>query len=384
MRSGGGGHVPIQLLRLAWSVLRARLCRWGLTGPGRPINVTFSVTTRCQSRCLTCRIWEHDPLPELDLDEIDALFRSIGWTYFFNISGGEPYLREDLPEIVERACEVLDPAVIHIPTNALAPERIGRITADCLDRMDAAGSGAILTVKPSFDGVGELHDRIRGIDGNFERLKQTMEILLAMARERSNLQVGVGTVVSRYNIDSLEEIIAYASESWKVDTYINEIAEERSEFHNLGAGITPSSDDYARVMRVFRRALSRRIPGMALLPRITTAMRLVYYDLAARIVREKRQVIPCYAGILNVHINSDGAIWPCAVLGYGARAGVVGGSISFRKVWRSRQMRRIRGSIRRGECYCPLANQAYSNILMSPASLVRALWIALTRRAPEG
>jgi MoaA/NifB/PqqE/SkfB family radical SAM enzyme len=107
---------------------------------------------------------------------------------------------------------------------------------------------------------------------------------------------------------------------------------------------------------------------------------VVYYDLAARIVREKRQVIPCYAGILNVHINSDGEIWPCAVLAYDASMGRVGEGSGFRDVWRSSLARKRRRSIRSGECACPLANQAYSNIIMSFGGLIRALWIAIRGR----
>ena len=368
------------MLRLAGSLFGARFCRWGLVSPPRPINVTFSVTTRCQSRCQTCLIWDHEPVPELSLPEIESLLSSIGWTYFFNISGGEPYLREDLPEIVEAACRILRPAVVHIPTNALMPDRIASITGECLDRMEEVGSRALLTVKPSFDGVGELHDRIRGVPGNFEKLSRTMELLTALAGKHDNLQVGVGTVVSRLNIDKLEEIIDYAMKHWSVDTYINEIAEERSEFHNIGSGITPSDEDYARVMRLFESAVRKRLRGMGLLARATTAIRIVYYDLAARIVREKRQVIPCYGGILNVHVNADGEIWPCAVLAYEASLGRIGPGRSFRDVWTSSPAGKQRRSIRAGKCACPLANQAYSNIIMSPGSLLRALWIAIRGR----
>ncbi|MBN1434096.1 radical SAM protein [Candidatus Fermentibacterales bacterium] len=369
-----------QIARLARSVLGARLARWGLSPPPRPINVTFSVTTRCQSRCRTCLIWKHPPRPELSIAEIEGLLGSIGWTYFFNISGGEPYLRDDLPDIVGAACRILDPAVIHIPTNALMPRRIGELTQRCLEQMSRCGSGATLTVKPSFDGVGSLHDEIRGVPGNFEKLCETMDVLLGLAKLSTSLQVGLGTVVSTLNIDRLQEIIDYAASRWNVSTYINEIAEERSEFHNTGTGITPSGPDYRGVMEIFKSSVRSELRGMGLLSRLTTAMRIVYYDLAPRIVSEGSQAIPCYAGLLNVHINSDGDIWPCAVLGYEGSMGTVGRDGSFGEIWRSLQARDRRRSIRRGECACPLANQAYSNILMSPLSLARALMIAVLGR----
>lgn len=369
-----------QVFHLAGSVIRSKLAMYGLSRAPNPINVTFSVTRRCQSKCRTCFIWEHDCGDDMDLQTIERLFRSIGWTYFFNVSGGEPFLRDDLPEIVALACRFMTPAVIHIPTNAIAVDRVIDMTGEILRVIDREAPGSVLTIKPSFDGVGELHDEIRGVPGNFERLLETLSRLKALQEEHSNLHVGVGTVISRFNADRLDEIIDY-SRSLGVDSYINEIAEEREEFFNIGSGITPDGESYERIMEVFKGSVLEKMKDMKLLPRITTAFRVVYYDLVVRILEEQRQVIPCSAGLMNVHINSDGGIWPCAVLAYSGQMGKVDENTDFREIWNSGEARRIRRSIRRGECHCPLANQAYSNILLHPRSLLKAIWIAFRGRS---
>ena len=378
-------HQPIkmnhlsQLSHLSWSVMKGWFCRHGLSSPPNPINVTFSVTRRCQSRCKTCFIWKEcstaDATEDIDLETIEILFRAIGWTYFFNVSGGEPFLRKDLPEIVRLACRHLRPAVIHIPTNAILPERIEEYTRSILEIIEKEAPGTVLSVKPSFDGIGEQHDEIRGIPGNFEKLLDTLDRLGRLRETHKYLHVGVGTVVSRFNQNSLNDIIAYAGKLG-VDTYINEVAEEREEFFNLGSGITPDSESYARIMDIFKENVRGRLKKMKLLSRITTAMRIVYYDLAADILKEKRQVIPCYAGILNVHVNSDGGIWPCAVLAYKGEMGKVGGDTGFLDIWNSKEAKRVRRDIKAGKCACPLANQAYSNILLHPGKLAKTIWIA--------
>ena len=378
-------HQPIkmnhlsQLSHLSWSVMKGWFCRHGLSSPPNPINVTFSVTRRCQSRCKTCFIWKEcstaDATEDIDLETIEILFRAIGWTYFFNVSGGEPFLRKDLPEIVRLACRHLRPAVIHIPTNAILPERIEEYTRSILEIIEKEAPGTVLSVKPSFDGIGEQHDEIRGIPGNFEKLLDTLDRLGRLRETHKYLHVGVGTVVSRFNQNSLNDIIAYAGKLG-VDTYINEVAEEREEFFNLGSGITPDSESYARIMDIFKENVRGRLKNMKLLSRITTAMRIVYYDLAADILKEKRQVIPCYAGILNVHVNSDGGIWPCAVLAYKGEMGKVGGDTGFLDIWNSKEAKRVRRDIKAGKCACPLANQAYSNILLHPGKLAKTIWIA--------
>jgi len=379
-------HQPVrmnhlsQLSHLTWSVLKGWLCRHGLSSPPHPINVTFSVTRRCQSKCRTCFIWKdrghEEDSAELDLPTIERLFRSIGWTYFFNVSGGEPFLRSDLHEIVRLACRHLRPAVIHIPTNALMPERIEAVTEKILEVIKTEAPGTVLTIKPSFDGIGGQHDDIRGVPGNFQKLLDTLERLKALRQRFEYLHVGVGTVVSRFNQNSLESIIAYAGRLG-VNTYINEVAEEREEFFNLGSGITPDENSYREIMRSFKENVRVGMKGMKLLSRITTAMRIVYYDLASDILKENKQVIPCYAGILNVHINSNGAVWPCAVLAYNGQMGSVDTETEFLEVWNSKEAKRIRRRIYEGRCACPLANQGYSNILLHPRSLLKVIWIAV-------
>jgi MoaA/NifB/PqqE/SkfB family radical SAM enzyme len=368
-----------QIFHLAGSVIRSKLAMYGLAKAPNPINVTYSVTRRCQSRCKTCYIWKHDSDDDLDLDTIERLFRSIGWTYFFNVSGGEPFLRNDLPDIIRLACRFMTPAVIHIPTNAITSDRVVSMTSDILDVIDHEAPGTVLTIKPSFDGIGQLHDEIRGIPGNFEKLLKTIKGLKQLQQKYSNLHVGVGTVISKFNADRLGEIIEY-SKGLGVDSYINEIAEEREEFFNLGSGITPDGDSYGKIMDVFKESVLEKMKDMKLLPRITTALRVVYYDLVVRILSEEKQVIPCSAGLMNVHINSDGGIWPCAVLAYKGQMGKVSKEVDFQDVWNSKKAKEIRKSIRRGECACPLANQAYSNILLNPPSLFKALWIAFRGR----
>jgi len=350
-------------------VVKYRLARLGLARPALPITLTFSVTNRCQSRCRTCLIWQlyrdHPARAdeELTLDEIERTFRSMGHIYFFNVSGGEPFLRDDLPEIVELAMRHLTPGIVHIPTNALAPGRIERGTERILEIIERMDPRVPLTVKPSFDGVGALHDEIRGVPGNWERLLDTIDRLKRLAREHANLHVELGTVVSRLNAGHLDEIAAYAH-SLGVESYRNEVAEQRAEFFNEDDPITPSGEEYARLMKGFARRTRAAMGGKRRLARITESFRLVYYEYAGRILRTGRQVLPCYAGLSNVHLNPYGEVWPCCVLAYHRPMGNVRETgYDFIRVWHSRRADEVRRFIADRGCACPLANQAYSNIL---------------------
>jgi hypothetical protein len=102
--------------------------------------------------------------------------------------------------------------------------------------------------------------------------------------------------------------------------------------------------------------------------RITQAFRDRYYDLVKRTLVEKRQVIPCLAGVASAQIAPNGDVWTCCI-----RAESVGNlrehGYDFRSVWSSAHASELRRSIKAGECYCPLANASYTNMLCHPPTL---------------
>ncbi|HDH06644.1 MAG TPA: radical SAM protein, partial [Nitrospirae bacterium] len=349
----------------------------GFVHPANPIVLTYSVTAACQSNCKTCNIgamYKHEPLrkeKDLKLDEIERLFKSIGHIFFLNFSGGEPYLRRDLPQIVELACKYLKPGIIHIPTNALMPERIKEATLEMLGILKKYKMDIPLTVKPSIDGVGAGHDEIRGIPGNFDKLVKTIHLLKDVSKEHRNFHLELGTVISNFNINNLSEIEDYVY-SLGVESYRNEIAERRAEFFNKEDPITPDADTYERLVKGFSRKVRENIHKKRSLARTTEALRLVYYELASKIMQENKQVIPCYAGISNVHINFDGEVWPCCVLGYDKPMGNLREEdYDFKRIWRSEKTKLVRKYIKDKNCACPLANQTYSNILCDFGSMMK-------------
>lgn len=343
-----------------------------------PLTLTFSVTAACQSRCKTCNIghlYLEDPTrrdKDLTLTEIEKIFKTMKPVYFFNLSGGEPFLRDDLPQIVELACKYLKPAIIHTPTNAILSDKIYEKSKEILEIIKRYNPKVPFTIKPSIDGVGDLHDEIRGVKGNFSKLLKTIDLLKELEKQYDNFHLELGTVISNFNIDHLGEIEDFVH-SLNVESYRNEVAEQRTEFFNIGDPITPSGEVYQKLIKDFSKKIRENIHKKKELARTTEALRLVYYDIAGRVLEEKRQVIPCYAGISNAHINYDGGVWPCCVLGYDKEMGNLREyDYDFNSLWHSDRAREVRKFIKDKNCACPLANQAYSNILMHTPSLFKA------------
>ena len=369
--------------------LRYKAAKAGLIGPGMPTMVTYSITYLCQSQCKSCNIWkfyrkdelglneeekkQFDLKKELTLNEIEKMFKSMSPIYFFNISGGEPFLRQDIDKIVGLACRYLKPNVIHVPTNAINPKGVAKKTEEILIAMKENKWDVPFTIKPSFDGVGDVHDDVRGIKGNFDRLIETINLLKELKKKYSNLYVGLGTVISKNNLKHIPEIVDYV-DKLNVETYINEIAEQRAEFLNYNDDITPDAEEYKEAISHFKGMVKKNMKGRMYISRISQAIRLVYYDLVVKILREHRQVIPCYAGISNAHINAYGDVWPCCILGNKKSMGNVRDfNYDFKNLWISYQAQGVRKFIHKKNCACPLANQSYSNILLNWRSMLKAV-----------
>jgi MoaA/NifB/PqqE/SkfB family radical SAM enzyme len=339
-----------------------KLYRWTGWPEMLPLNLTLSPSPKCNSRCLTCNIWMKSE-NELNLEEWDKVLRSLGRApYWFTISGGEPLMYPHVVELAQLAYEHCRPGIINIPTNGILksiPERVERIARSCPESQ--------LIINLSLDGVGKKHDFIRGIPGNFEKFEKRLDELLALRSKVPNLIVGIHSVVSTFSVGHLDELIAYADRSG-ADQFITEIAEPRVELDTIGLPITPSPAEYAKAIdRLIAYVEGKRFTGMA---KVTEAFRVEYYKLVKRILEEEDQVIDCYAGWVSAQIYADGTVWPCCV-----RADNLGNlrdnGYDFKKIWFGEKIKEVRRSIAARECHCPLANAAYSNMLLDTSTLAR-------------
>lgn len=133
-----------------------------------PIDSVIAITYNCNSRCVMCDIWKIKDFPELPPSEyakIPTTLRDI------NISGGEPFLRTDIPEIISVLQQRCPKARMVISTNGFMPALI------------ETQMKKILTIKPdigvavSVDGYGPMHEKIRGIPNAWEKDMETIERL---------------------------------------------------------------------------------------------------------------------------------------------------------------------------------------------------------------
>ena len=327
-----------------------------------PLNITISPSPKCNSRCLTCNIWMKRE-NELTLGEWDKILASLGEApYWFTISGGEPLMYPGIVDLAKLVYQHNRPGIINIPTNAIlksGPDRVEQILSGCPDTQ--------VIINLSLDGVGEKHDIIRGVSGNFVKFEKRLAQYFELRESYPNLTVGIHSVISIFSVGHLDELISYADRSG-ADQFITEIAEPRVELDTVGLPITPSPETYGQAIdRLIGYVESKQFSGLA---RITEAFRVEYYKLVKRILAEEDQVIDCYAGWASTQIYADGSVWPCCV-----RADNLGNlrdhNYDFKEIWFGEAIKEVRRSIAAKECYCPLANASYTNMLLDGPTLSR-------------
>lgn len=166
-----------------------------------PSFVTFFLTWACNLRCGFCDVWKKPVKDEMTVIEIASIFRQLRRLDVLRITGGEPFVRKDMGDVIEAIVAVNDPYLIHITTNGILTDRIVNTlsTLSCLNRVH---------LKISIDDVGYPHDQIRGVDGAYEKSMNTIRALLPL-RERSGMHIGVNqAIVDEENSASYERLKA--------------------------------------------------------------------------------------------------------------------------------------------------------------------------------
>jgi len=169
----------------------------------RQFNSLFLfVTSRCNSLCRTCFYFDKlNSRDDLTTEQIQRISETAPPFRKLWLSGGEPFLREELAEIVAMFAHRNGVKNINLPTNGLLPEKMFR----AVDRMLEECPEVAIDLNFSLDGLANTHDAIRGVPNNFTRTLATMAEAGRRYRGVRRLRRNVLTVITR---EGYREIVA--------------------------------------------------------------------------------------------------------------------------------------------------------------------------------
>ncbi|MBI5186310.1 MAG: radical SAM protein [Nitrospinae bacterium] len=219
----------------------------------------FFATSRCNCLCETCFYWkELNRNNDLALEEIEKVSASLGEVDTLLLSGGEPFLRQDLFEVCRLFIEKNKISVLSIPTNGLLTDRIVEFSEKIMDKYPRLK----LSINPSLDGFRETHDRVRGVPGAFDNVARTMSRLLKIGRGRENLIIAANTVITRKNLPELEGLMDFVFKNFDVTYHDFELL--RGDYKNQGLSL-PSLEEiksiHGKIIRNRRKYLARKNSG---------------------------------------------------------------------------------------------------------------------------
>ncbi len=186
-----------KLTSLAYTAMKSNIVKLD-----RPYKLNFCITYLCQSRCITCNIWQIKPKGELTIDEVRAFVAKNPYFKWVELTGGEPFLRSDIVDIAKAFREGSNGLyILTMPTNSLCnQEMVERKLREVL-----ALNIPRVAITVSLDGYRELHDKIRGIPGNYDRAIAMFRRLKELKKEYGNLYFVFGYTLSKFNKGEFEK-----------------------------------------------------------------------------------------------------------------------------------------------------------------------------------
>lgn len=276
---------------------------------GPPVSLIFFVTSRCNLLCKHCFYWEelNKRKNELTLDEIRKVARSLPNLLNLSLTGGEPYLRRDLPEIAEAFERHSGVRNIQIPSNGHLVERTVRSVEEMLSRVRRAR----VATGVSLDGPEEVHNRIRQNDASFQRAVETLAKLKELKPRFPNLSVGVALTVTSANQDRLDEFFEYVTGELQPDAVTVTLARGNPIDEDLKK---VDSEKYFRFTRKVIDYRRRNGHSASWRDRLVIAKEEETYRLVRDASLARKRISPCYGGELIGVLSETGEVYLCETL----------------------------------------------------------------------
>lgn len=268
---------------------------WGrLTGKSYPFLVQLNITNRCNSRCAYCwgKFFER-PSPDPSLDTLKQTIDQLGaaGTFRLNLLGGEPFLREDLGEIVNHAHRYGIRCAI--TTNGiLVPQRL-----EILKKLDQ--------VCISLDGRQENNDLNRG-KGMFQKAYAALEFC-----KSHGIPIQISSVLSKHTFDDVDFMVEVA-EHFGCRVGFTTLASQLREGCTEDSGLYPTT---TQTRQAVKRIYDLKCQGRPILfSKKTYKIVLAWKDFTKDIVMGDYQgklPVECMAGKYFCIVDTSGDLYPC-------------------------------------------------------------------------
>ena len=291
--------------KLVFNALRYRVLK--TCGRSSPLQaISLEVTHRCICRCQMCNIWKIPrQVADLPIASWVGLLSSpeLRGLREIDITGGEPFLREDLRDLLRwisraKSERFPDLKTLAITTNGILTDRILEVTAEIAGPLGEQGVDLVLAC--GLDAIGELHSQIRGLRNAWQKLSATIDDLKKLRDIHPNLILGIKTTIVPSNVNELDRVADFAKEN-ELFTIISPCIITANRFGNLKLKekLQFSDADLAAMKRFYAG------PAFAWNGHRRTMLHYLETGKTAK---------PCSAGFNTVFVRHNGEVFPCPLI----------------------------------------------------------------------
>jgi len=326
--------------------------------PSPPFLILF-INSICNQKCEHCFYWSNlNRRDDLTKEELFELSDSLGRIENLNLSGGEPFLRKDFAEVCRKFIRTNKVRQIYVPTNGYFTKKIVEQIQGTLEEPELE----LFVAELSLDGLGEYHDKFRVSPGSFKKSMETYDALAELQEQDPRVRIHAISTATEVNMDEIKRLTTYLYERCPKMDHHN-LAILRGDPKNPGM-VGPSLEEYNRLYAYFRRLWAPREQG-----RFGSIVEPMLQDVKVRTIEERRQVVPCRAGVLSTVVYSNGDVAVCEL------HDPIGNirQKPFWEIWNSQEARDLRKSIACKECFCTTEVFMWPSITFQPTHLLKSM-----------
>lgn len=336
--------------------------------PKRLESVFLFVTSACNSLCRTCFYWDElNSGRDLAFEQIARLSATAPPFHKLWISGGEPFLRKELAEIIELFYVHNGMRHVNLPTNGLLPKQTVAVIDALLERCPELS----IDLNFSLDGLANTHDTLRGVPNNFQKTLATIDLAAERWRGVRRLRRNVVSCITRDNYRELltlglqllheRDLAGHYFEIIRGNPMDPELKRlDRGELAELHRRLLWIHEQYADGLFAHVRQPARALARAIYLGNIKFHFDLHQHNHYSN----KAWPMACTAGQTTIVIDHDGHFRSCELRGKLGR--LQDFNFDLGAALRSRQMQGEVAAIPGAQCWCTHSCWIHSSAKFSP------------------
>lgn len=270
-----------------------------------PSVLHVNVNLRCNTKCSMCSIWELKSTEMLSLEQFKHIFSDPVYSKieYIILAGGEPTLRNDLAEIVElmhgympRLKKLM--IASNVLSRASVEKQYPQIARYCAEH------NIRLTLGVSLDGIGETHDRVRGVPGAFQKVMESIQFMKEL-QKTVPFNMSIDPTIFSVNVQEMQQLKDLA-EQLNLPITFQFAAVANDYYHNQNLEQVLTLDSSGR--RTLIDFLKQQIAESSLLD----ALGYYYQEVLGRAQGTiQKRTLPCPFSNQGLLLNPDGTLQYC-------------------------------------------------------------------------